>query len=72
MDAWIADPTTAMIIWGNVSDWYTNGVTTMNKLFFKKQFDDDIAGWDTSNVVDLGYVFSKSSFNKPIASWGYQ
>src|ERR1035437_5095920 len=46
-----------------------SGVTSMNSMFWKSNFNGDISGWDVSKVTDMEGMFQMSKFNGDIAQW---
>lgn len=56
---------------GDISNWNTIKVTTMNSIFFNAEsFNQDISKWNTQNVLDMAYMFSYANkFNQDISNW---
>ena len=75
--------TNATKIWGNIEDWDTSRVTSMDKLFsesrvgpkVKEWVGADLTKWDTGNVVGNGYAFmfeGNSKFNGDVSTFQLQ
>ncbi|CAL6424935.1 unnamed protein product [Bathycoccus prasinos] len=56
---------------GDISDWDTSQVTSMNNMFLGCiSFNGDIGNWDTSQVTAMIYMFRYSyAFNQNIGNW---
>ena len=56
---------------GDLSNWNTAQVMTMNYMFAKAaQFNQDISKWDTSKVREMNNMFNEAvSFNQKIGRW---
>lgn len=52
-----------------INNWDVTKITDMNKLFYDKQFDEDISNWNVSNVTNMRGMFANSSFNQPLDNW---
>ncbi len=73
VEAWCCDPVAAEAEYGHISQWHTQHVTDMSKLFLcevsylddsgseefdqKSAFNEDISGWDVSNVPTMQLVY---------------
>ncbi len=68
---WCDDPTRAESKYGHISNWNTNGITDMSRLFSHcGEFNENINNWDVSSVTDMTDLFEMaSSFNQPLDSW---
>ena len=68
---WCDDPTRAESKYGHISNWNTNGITDMSRLFSHcSEFNENINNWDVSSVTDMTDLFEMaSSFNQPLDSW---
>ena len=59
-----------MLRYGKVEWWDTSQVTTMNSLFNRYDFNQDISRWNVSNVRDMSYMFTRNTtFNQPLDKW---
>ena len=69
--AWCGDPVAAEAEYGHISQWHTQHVTDMSKLFDgERNFNADISGWDVSAVTDMSGIFCRaSSFNQDLSGW---
>jgi surface protein len=70
-DAWVADPTTAAPIYGDIKFWDTSSVTDMSGAFKDAfSFNDDISAWDVSKVISMHETFNSAyAFNQDISAW---
>jgi len=70
---WCDNRSTALEIYGHISEWDTSRVTSTSSLFAdKKYFNNDISKWNVSKVTDMSYMFSgASSFNQPLSASGF-
>ena len=50
---------------GQALDWDDGfrGQATMNLMFYRSNFNQNISAWDTSNVVNMSRMFESSNFN---------
>ena len=71
VDAWIADESTALATYGDISGWNVSSVTNMSYMFQNATaFNADVSGWNTVNVTDMSYMFyGATSFNQDVSSW---
>ncbi|GHP03249.1 hypothetical protein PPROV_000200400 [Pycnococcus provasolii] len=69
--AWLNDQESATTLFGEISEWDTSKVTSMNRMFDRAtSFNQDISKWNTSQVTDMSYMFSQAtSFNQDISGW---
>ncbi|WP_299246482.1 BspA family leucine-rich repeat surface protein [uncultured Aquimarina sp.] len=53
------------------SNWDTNTITTMNRMFFRaNNFDGNITNWDVGNVTTFEFMFYEAfKFNQNISNW---
>ena len=62
VNEWCSDPITAKSKYGDISDWDTSAVTSMEHLFDdKEEFNHNISRWDVSNVKNMSNMFNKAS-----------
>ena len=62
VEAYNANPTTAIATYGPIADWGVSGITDMGGLFYNlKNFDADVSNWDTSGVTDMSSMFQVRS-----------
>ena len=54
---------------GDISQWNTSNVRSMECLFDSCQFNGDISKWNTSNVTNMSGMFTYSKFNGDISGW---
>jgi surface protein len=77
---YMVDVTGVIEIYGDISDWCVDAVTSFKDLFFDdrsetnpslfEKFDEDISKWNTSNVVYMQNMFNgASSFDQDISQW---
>ena len=71
VDDWCRDKEEAENNFGHISNWNTEQIMNMDKLFSgKRNFNDDISRWDVSNVTSMSKMFLNAhSFNQPIGDW---
>ena len=71
VNEWCSNPITAKSKYGDISEWDTSAVTSMEQLFEdKEEFNHNICRWDVSNVMNMSNMFSgASSFNQDISQW---
>ena len=64
-------PITAKSKYGDISEWETSAVTSMEELFYdEEKFNEDISQWNASNVTNMRSMFNQaSSFNQDISQW---
>ena len=69
--AWRDDPVAAQAQYGHISEWRTEQVTDMNRLFeYMSEFNEDLSRWDVSAVTDMhGMFWGASSFNQDLSAW---
>ena len=66
VSAWVANPTSAAVTYGDIKGWDVSKMTDMSYLFCgcsdcytaecsaaKKQFNGDLSGWDVSKVTSM-------------------
>ena len=54
VNEWCSNPIIAKSKYGDISEWDTSAVTSMEGLFKdKKEFNQDISQWDVSNVTTI-------------------
>ena len=65
------NPIEAGVIYGDIRDWVTGGVTDMSMLFwFAPNFNEDISLWDTHNVRNMNIMFNGAvEFDQDIGGW---
>ena len=52
VNEWLSNPITAKSKYGDVSEWDTSAVTSMERLFCRaSSFNQDISRWNVSNVT---------------------
>jgi hypothetical protein len=68
---WCSDRTKALKKYGHISEWNTSKVTTMARLFWKKNnfINDDISKWDVSQVADMENMFALSCYHGDLSNW---
>ena len=68
VEAYNANPTTAIATYGPIALWGVSGITDMGGLFKDlKNFDADVSSWDTSSVTTMYQMFyGASTFNQPL------
>jgi surface protein len=80
---WVRDRSTAIKMYGHISDWDTSRVTDMSGLFCWStrdedneenpgfdEFNDDISNWNVSNVRDFSRMFGDARlFNQNLSKW---
>ena len=68
---WVTSPGTAATKYGNIVDWNTAAVTSMDDLFYdKRTFNSDIGKWNVASVLSMHSMLnSASAFNRDIGSW---
>ena len=56
---------------GDISQWNTSNVTSMNSMFNETtKFNGDIGNWDVSNVTSMYYMFGYTdNYNQPLNNW---
>ena len=66
-----ADPVRAEKVYGHISQWDTEQVTSMNCLFKNMtEFNEDISRWRVHNVRDMKYMFRcAESFDQDLSQW---
>ena len=76
VDAWISDEAQAIVNYGDINNWDTSQVTSMESLFSALRnsgaanFNSDISNWDTSSVINMRDMFrDANSFNQAIGDW---
>ena len=70
VEDWFTDPTTALTKYGNISDWDTSQVTSMDEMFQgAASFNADLSQWDTSQVTRMDSMFYQAAnFNANMCS----
>ena len=65
------DPVAAQAQYGHISEWRTEQVTDMNRLFeYMSEFNEDLSCWDVSAVTDMqGMFYCARSFNQDLSAW---
>ncbi|CAB9526929.1 Mycoplasma protein of unknown function, DUF285 (Partial), partial [Seminavis robusta] len=68
---YLESPETAIELWGPISDWDTQHVTTLDRLFEGAiNFDEDLSHWNTDKVTSMEYTFAGAAhFNQPLNTW---
>merc|ERR550534_841449 len=71
VDMWMKNPRSASETYGDISQWKTSSVTSMDELFSgATSFNGDISRWDTSSVTTMHRMFADAtSFNGDISQW---
>jgi surface protein len=68
-----SDPITrAVFLYGGcMNSWDTTKVTSMESLFYKKEFfNENIASWDVSSVTSMRWMFAYASkFDQDVSGW---
>ena len=54
---------------GDISQWDTSNVKTMDSMFYNSQFNGDISGWDVSNVRAMHSMFCGAVFSGDLSRW---
>ncbi len=54
---------------GDISQWDTSNVKTMDSMFYNSQFNGDISGWDVSNVRAMHSMFCGAVFSGNLSRW---
>ena len=58
VQAFNADPASAIATYGPVADWDVSAITDMSLLFYQKSnFNADISNWVTSSVTNMNQMF---------------
>ena len=65
------DPVAAEAQYGHISEWRTEQVTDMHRLFVDmSEFNEDLSRWDVSAVTDMwGMFYCARSFNRDLSAW---
>jgi hypothetical protein len=68
--AWVTNPTTAAATYGNIADWNTAAVTSMESLFYNKPtFNGDISKWNVASVSTMHAFTRETAFSASIGAW---
>ena len=63
VNEWISNSTNATAKYGNINDWNTSEVTSMDSLFRNKNtFNSNISGWNTAKVTNMRSMFRRTCF----------
>tara|TARA_B110000879_G_C11043185_1_gene459684 strand:- start:65 stop:1063 length:999 start_codon:yes stop_codon:yes gene_type:complete len=70
-DTWFSNEAIATTTWGDISNWDTIAVTTMDSVFLSQAtFNEDIGHWNTGAVTDMQQLFCHAdAFNQNLDSW---
>ena len=71
VNAWISNPDSTEITYGNITTWNVLNITDMSGLFQNKTtFNSNISNWNTSNVNNMSNIFDGAiSFTQDISTW---
>ena len=70
VNEWISNSTNATAKYGNINNWNTSEVTSMDSLFRNKNtFNSNISNWNTAKVTNMRNMFRGTPFNQNISSW---
>ena len=71
VDLYVSDKTSAILTYGNISNWNVSEINNMSNLFSNKNaFNEDISGWNVSNVTNMKGMFNNAlAFNQNITGW---
>ena len=69
--AWCDNAVAAQAQYGHISEWRTEQVTDMNRLFqYMFEFNEDLSRWDVSAVTNMYCMFRDArSFNQDLSAW---
>ena len=71
VNAYIDNPSSAIITYGLINSWCVGNVVDMSNLFqYKTTFNEDISAWDTSSVTTMSQMFfGAGAFIGDISNW---
>ena len=71
LELWFTDQTTAIDIYGHISEWDTSQVADMANAFKDRSlFNEDISHWNVSKVTTMSSMFhGATSFNQSLNRW---
>ena len=69
VNLWCSDKKLALEKYGNISNWDTSYITSMDGLFYELDFNEDLSKWNTSNVENMNCMFWGSTFNGDLSNW---
>eukprot|EP00519_Triparma_laevis_P003008 CAMPEP_0182496706 /NCGR_PEP_ID=MMETSP1321-20130603/5298_1 /TAXON_ID=91990 /ORGANISM="Bolidomonas sp., Strain RCC1657" /LENGTH=850 /DNA_ID=CAMNT_0024700373 /DNA_START=1165 /DNA_END=3714 /DNA_ORIENTATION=+ len=71
VNEWCRNSSAAEAKYGNIRDWDTSEVTSMERLFSNMyKFNGDVSSWDVSNVTTMEAMFCEAkAFNGDLSSW---
>ncbi len=55
--------------YGDISNWDTSKVMTMERMFYRSSFNGDISKWVILDKVNMNEIFYESNFNESISNW---
>jgi surface protein len=68
---WFDNRDECVVMYGHISNWNTENITNMSRIFLKKEhFNEPIGNWDVRNVTNMDLMFARAgTFNQPLDSW---
>ena len=62
------------LVTGNIGNWNTSNITSMNRTFSDSAFNSNIDKWDVSKVTNMSALFNQQGsnwpkYNQPLISW---